>query len=77
MVMVNAVLAAMFCMFVGLVNLLEGIAVVAGICPIGAGLQDPPLTWRPLVMVCPVVAQKLIKLFEDVKDGTWPASATA
>jgi hypothetical protein len=70
MVMVNAVLAAMSCMFVGLVNLQEGIAVVAGICPIGAGLQDPPLTCRPLVRVCPVVAQKLIKLFDDVKDAT-------
>ena len=76
MVMVNAWLAAMSCKFLGLVNLLEGIAVVAGICPIGAGLQDPPLTWAPLVMVCPVVAQKLMKLFDDVKDATWPGVGT-
>lgn len=76
MVMVNAWLAGRSCMFLGLVNLQEGIAVVAGIDPIGAGLQDPPLTWAPLVIVCLVLAQKLMKLFDDVKDATWPAAGT-
>ena len=57
-------------MFVGKVNLQDGMAVVAGIWPIGAGLQEPVLICSPLVMGCFVVAQKLIKLFEEVKEAT-------
>jgi hypothetical protein len=44
MVIVKAWLAGMSCMFTGFENLDDGIAVVAGIEPIGAGLHDPPLT---------------------------------
>lgn len=38
---------------------------------------DPAVTCLPLVMACFVEAQKLMKLFDDVKEATWPASATA
>ena len=61
MVTVKAVFAvAMLSKFFGNVNLAEGMAVVAGIWPIGAGLQDPVLTCAPFVRGWLVVAQKLM-----------------
>ena len=93
-VMVNGLFSAKFCKFKGFVNLDEGILLVPGIWPMGAGLHlrstsdtsrkklaegayDPVVICFPLVIGWFVVAQKLIKLFDDVKEGTWPASATA
>jgi hypothetical protein len=63
----------------GLWNLDEGMAVTAGMLPMGIGLQEPVVIWRPLVMVWP--EQKLMKLFVDVAaalcpvtGGFWPSS---
>ena len=54
----------------------DGMFVVAAMMPIGAGLHEPFLTCWPFVRGnCGTVAQKLMKLLEDVKEGTWPASA--
>lgn len=44
----------------GLINLLEGILLFAGILPIGAGLQDPSSIWFPSVIGTGCVKQKLI-----------------
>jgi len=71
---VNAVLAGTVPKFFGVINFADGIAVVAGICPMGAGLHDPVLICVPLVIGWLVVAQKLIQLFVVVFDATWPAS---
>lgn len=48
-----------------------------GTLPMGAGLHDPVLICRPLVIGWPVMRQKLIQLFVVVFDATWPASWTA
>ena len=51
--------------------------VVAAMTPIGAGLHDPVTICRPFVRGLPSwVAQKLMKLLEEVREGTWPASGT-
>lgn len=64
---VNSVLAAITSLFLGDTNLAEGMFDVEGIWPIGAGLHEPPVSWRPLVMVWP--AQKLMKLLVDVSEA--------
>jgi len=76
--MVNPVFAGRTCKFFGDLNLQDGIAVVAGITPIGAGLHDPVLICWPFVIgKFGTVAQKLMKLFVDVREATWPASGVA
>lgn len=70
MTTVNAVFAAMVSMFLGFWNLADGIKVFAGIWPMIAGLQDPVLICRPLVIGWFVVRQKLMKLLLDVIDAT-------
>lgn len=72
--MVKAVLAAMVSRFLGLVNFDEGMFVVAAMIPMGAGLHEPVFTCRPLVMGrLGTVAQKLMKLLEEVSEATCPA----
>lgn len=74
--MVNAVFAWIVPKLFGNTNFEDGMFVVAAMIPIGAGLQDPVVICWPLVMGrLGTVAQKLMKLFEDVKDATCPASA--
>ena len=68
--MVNAVFALMVPKFGGNWNLDDGMFVVAAMIPMGAGLQEPVLIWRPFVSGSLVVSQKLIKLLVDVKDAT-------
>lgn len=59
----------------GKTNLLDGIAEVARIRPIMVGLQDPSMICWPLVRGTPFwVRQKLMKLLDDVKEGTCPAT---
>ena len=66
--------AGITALFFGNWNLLDGMFVVAAITPIGAGLHEPVLICWPLVMGrLGTVAQKLMKLFGDVSEGTWPA----
>jgi hypothetical protein len=48
------------------------IRVEAGITPMGAGLQKPVLCWVPSESGSLDVAQKLIKLFVDVREADWP-----
>jgi len=78
-VMLKDVLAGMVSKLAGLWNLDDGMAVTAGMLPMGIGLQEPVVIWRPLVMVWP--AQKFMKLFVDVAaalcpvtGGFWPSS---
>lgn len=74
MLIVNAVLAGMVSPFLGLVNFEEGISSVVGIAPMGAGLQEPVVICFPLVMGrLGTVKQKLMKLFVDVNEATWPS----
>lgn len=73
--MMNAVFDLTLPPFVGNTNLDEGMTVWAAIWPMGAGLQEPVVICWPLVMVWP--AQKLMKLFVDVREATWPASGTS
>ena len=64
--------------FGGNTNLAEGMFDCAAMTPIGAGLHEPVLICWPLVMGrFGTVAQKLMKLFVDVADATWPAVAFA
>jgi hypothetical protein len=78
MVIVNGVLAAIVSPFAGLVNLDEGILSTEGIKPIGAGLHEPVVICLPSVMGVPgAVRQKLIKLFVEVNDATWPSTGTS
>ena len=71
--MVNAVLVAMVSPFLGFVNLADGILAEEGMDPIGAGLHEPAAICFPFV-ICwlGTVKQKLMKLFFDVSDATWP-----
>lgn len=72
---VNAWFGGMTSKFLGLVNLAEGMFAVEGMEPIGAGLHDPPAICWPLVIgSLGTVKQKLIKLFDEVSDATWPAA---
>src|SRR5882762_6609981 len=75
--MVKALLAWIVSKFLGNWNLDDGMLAVDGIDPIGAGLHEPPLTCWPFVMGWFVVAQKLIKLFDDVREATCPATFVA
>jgi hypothetical protein len=78
MEIVNAVLAGIVSPFLGFVNLDEGMLDEEGMIPIGAVLQEPVVICLPLVRGrLRTVRQKLIKLFPDVKDATWPATGTA
>ena len=72
---VKSVFALIVAPFGGKTNLDEGMCVVAAMTPIGAGLHDPVVIWVPFVSGrLGTVAQKLMKLFEDVSEGTWPAA---
>ena len=66
----NAVFALMVPKLGGNWNFDDGMFVVAAMMPMGAGLQEPVLIWRPFVSGSLVVSQKLIKLLVDVKDAT-------
>jgi len=57
--------------FVGNTNFAEGMLSVEGSIPMGAGLQEPLVICFPLVMGrLGTVKQKLMKLFDDVRDAT-------
>lgn len=76
--MVKFVLAGIVPPFVGNWNFALGMLVVAAMIPIGAGLHEPVVICWPLVIgKLGTVKQKLIKLFEDVKEATWPAAGTS
>eukprot|EP00753_Platysulcus_tardus_P019083 PLAT7048.2.p2 GENE.PLAT7048.2~~PLAT7048.2.p2 ORF type:complete len:216 (+),score=6.72 PLAT7048.2:124-771(+) len=48
---------------------------VDAMMPIGAGLHEPVVICCPLVIgSCGTVAQKLMKLLEEVLEATWPAA---
>lgn len=73
MVIVNGVSAAITSPFLGTVNFDDGIWSTDGMAPMGAGLHEPVVTCFPLVIGrSGTVRQKLIKLFVDVSEGTWP-----
>ena len=59
--------------FRGFENLAEGMLLVDAITPIGAGLHEPVVICCPFVIGLLTVRQKLMKLFFDVSDATWPA----
>ena len=53
-----------------MVNFAEGMLSVEGMAPIGAGLQDPVVICFPLVIgKLGTVKQKLMKLFDDVREA--------
>lgn len=57
--------------FAGETNLLDGIFSIEGMTPIGVGSQEPVVICLPLVIGrSGTVKQKLIKLFEDVREAT-------
>jgi len=57
--------------FLGNTNFAEGMLSMEGIIPMGAGLQEPVVICCPLVRGrLGAVKQKLMKLFDDVIDGT-------
>jgi len=70
----NVVCALIASRFLGLMNFEEGMFVEGASTPIGAVLQEPPLICRPFVrgILMSTVRQKLMKLFLDVRDGSWP-----
>jgi len=69
--MVKFVLAWTAPKLVGDTNFALGMLAVDGMRPIGAGLHDPVVICFPLVMGSwGTVAQKLIKLFPDVREAT-------
>ena len=59
---------------VGARNITEGMSLVDGRTPMGVGLHELPLLCRPLVRGRSNSAQKLIKLFPDVRDWVVPGS---
>jgi len=69
---VKAVFEAIVSPFLGLWNLADGMLAEDGISPIGAGLQDPAVTWAPLVTVLP--EQKLMKLLVLWRESASPAA---
>jgi len=69
-VITNGWLAGIVPKLGGFTNFADGMFVLEGIRPIGAGLHDPVVICRPLVKGCVDSAQKLIKLFPDVSDAT-------
>ena len=66
----NVVFAWIASKFFGVTNFEEGMLVEGAITPIGAGLQEPLKICWPFVRGRSTVRQKLIKLFEDVRDGS-------
>ena len=72
--MVKSWFAAIVWPFLGKTNLEEGMLDEAAMTPIGAGLHEPVVICLPFVIGrLATVAQKLMKLFVDVADATWPA----
>ena len=66
--------AAIVWPFLGKTNLEEGMLDEAAMTPIGAGLHEPVVICLPFVIGrLATVAQKLMKLFVDVSEATWPA----
>ena len=73
-VMLKSVFALIVAMFFGFWNLAEGILLCAAIAPIGVWLHEPSTICCPFVFALPgTVRQKLMKLFCDVIDASWPA----
>jgi hypothetical protein len=74
---VKGVLVLSVAKLVGKTNLQEGMLSMEVMEPMGAGLQEPVVICFPLVMGVAgrVRAQKLMKLFPEVMEATWPASA--
>jgi len=71
--MVNAVFSVMDWPLAGNWNFADGMLSTDGITPMGAGLQEPVVICLPLVMGrLGTVKQKLMKLFDEVKEATWP-----
>ena len=66
---VNGVLALRVSRFFGDWNFALGMFLLEAMTPIGAALQDPSTICLPLVNGLFTVAQKLMKLFFDVKDA--------
>jgi len=63
--------------FLGFVNLEDGIFSVDGMTPMGAGLHEPDWICCPLVIgKLGTVKQKLIKLFVEVSEATWPKNSS-
>ena len=57
----------------GKTNLADGMLSTDGMVPMGAGLHEPVVICFPLVMGrLGTVRQKLMKLFVDVREATWP-----
>lgn len=73
----NVVFALIASKFLGVTNFEEGMFAEGAITPIGAGLHEPFWICEPFVRGRLTVRQKLMKLFEDVRDGDWPAVALA
>jgi hypothetical protein len=70
----KVVFAGRIAKLLGLTNFALGIFEVEGMAPIGAGLQEPFLICWPFVIGrLDNVAQKLMKLLVDVKEGNSPA----
>jgi len=67
-VTVKVWLEAIVSKFAGDLNLEEGMLSTEGMLPMGMGLQEPVVVWRPLVMGTAgrPSAQKLAKLFGEV-----------
>ena len=73
--MVKAWLAGTVSPFFGLANLAEGMLDEDGMMPIGAGLHEPVAICFPFVKGrLGTVRQKLMKLFVEVRDATWPGN---
>jgi hypothetical protein len=62
--------------FFGLTNLPLGSFALGMMRPIGTTLQEPSRTCFPSVKGTFWVKQKLMKLFVEVNEGTWPATGT-
>ncbi len=59
-------------------NLQLGIFWMGGIIPIGAGLHEPFVNCWPFEMgKSGAVRQKLMKLFDEVKDAIWPMTGAS
>ena len=73
-VMVNVVFSWRVSPFLGMMNFAEGMLSSEGMAPIGTGLQNPvALICVPLAIGnLGTVKQKLMKLFDDVREATWP-----
>lgn len=72
----KVVLEAMVSRFAGDWNLDEGMLSTEGMLPMGMGLQEPVVVWRPLVIGTPgrPRAQALAKLFVETSAALWPVT---